>query len=161
MGGKPGFQLRVTHSSQFAQRDPSCSTGSPTPCLDETGQLVTLMGLQSLHVTSQPWTDIFVGLRPKLNTLPSESDLLQRGGLRCGIHLYLSPASQLTPLGLSLLICKVGARPFLSSKRLNWVLGSPGSGPPREPRRDRGKDDVSALRVIASPKLVFNNPFWN
>lgn len=158
----------MTHASQFAQRDPSCSTGSPTPCLDETGQLVTLMGLQSLHVTSQPWTDTFVGLRPELNTLPSESDLVkakgmvcQWGGLRCGIHLYLLPASQLTPLGLSLLICKVGARPFLSSKRLHWVLGSSGSGPPREPRRDRGKDDVSALRVIAGPKLVFNNPFWN
>ena len=70
----------MTHSSQFAQRDPSCSTGSPTPCLGETGQFVTLMGLQSLHLTSEPWTDTSVGLRPKLNTLPSESDLVKARG---------------------------------------------------------------------------------
>lgn len=76
------------------------------------------------------------------------------------LHLCLLPASPLKPLGLSLLICKVGTRPFLSNKTsasagVSWLRATP------EPTRDRVMDDIPAPRPTASPKLVFNKPFSN
>ena len=57
-------------------------------------------------------------------------DPVPGGRLKACLHLCLLPASPLKPLGLSLSICKVGTRPFLSNKRLQQVRGLLAQGHP-------------------------------
>lgn len=57
-------------------------------------------------------------------------------------------------------ICTVGARSFLTDKRLDRALGSPSSGPPQKPRRDGGTDIPISFKT-ESQSQASNNPFWN
>lgn len=57
-------------------------------------------------------------------------------------------------------ICTVGARSFLTDKRLARMLGSPSSGPPEKPRRDGGTDSPVSFKT-ESQSPASDTPFWN